>query len=142
MGKTQFILQYTGTVTINSEYTVNLEPGTALQINWFPDNDLIVETKDKKYFFNTGNTKKIDEDTYLIQIITVENLYDLPLRFARGDYVVAGDIVIDQKRQEYFKADQIDILPDELVAAHHDKVTRVLFSGDKVATEHYIKKTN
>ena len=53
---------------------------------------------------------------------------------------MADNIVIDQQNKTYLTAEQIDIMPDEIVAAHGNRVTRVLFSGDKVATEHYIKK--
>ena len=34
----------------------------------------------------------------------------------------------------------MDITPNEIVAAHGNRVTRILFSGDKVATEHYLRK--
>ena len=140
MNTTQFILRYTGTVTVNHEYTVDLARGQALQIDWFPDNDLIIAAHGQTYTFNTHNTTPLANGSYLIEIITTENLYELPLRFERGDYLVAGDVVINQRTKQYFTADQIDILPDELVAAHNDRVTRVLFNGDKSATEQYIRK--
>lgn len=140
MNTTQFILRYNGTVTINHEYTVELSRGQALQIDWFPDNDLIITTNGQTYTFNTHNTTPLANEAYLIEIITTENLYELPLRFERGDYLVAGDVVINQRTKQYFTADQIDILPDELVAAHNNRVTRVLFNGEKSATEQYVRK--
>ncbi len=140
MNTAQFILRYTGTVTVNHEYTVELSREQALQIDWFPDNDLFITAKGQTYTFNTHNTTPLGNGSYLIEIITTENLYELPLRFERGDYLVAGDVVINQRTKQYFTAEQIDILPDELVAAHHDRVTRVLFNGDKSATEQYVRK--
>ncbi len=141
MEHVQFILQHRGPVTINHEYTVNLNPGQALQINWFKDNDLIVSTTSRTTYYNVTNTTQIAPNTYLIQIIDKTDLRDLPVKFDREPYIVADNIVIDQQNKTYLTAEQIDIMPDEIVAAHGNRVTRVLFSGDKVATEHYIKKT-
>ncbi len=136
----QFILQHYGPVTINHEYMVNLKPGQALQINWFKDNDLIVTTANHNTYYNVTNTTQIAPNTYLIQIINKTDLHDLEVKFDREPYLVADNIVIDQQNKTYLTAEQIDIMPDEIVAAHGNRVTRVLFSGDKVATEHYIKK--
>lgn len=141
MEQVQFILQHRGTVTINHEYTVTLGAGQALQIDWFPDNDLIVSTAHHNAYYNVKNTTQIAPNTYLIQIINKTDLHDLPVKFEREPYIVAGDVVINQADQTYLTADKLDIMPDEIVAAHGNRVTRVLFSGDKVATEHYIKKS-
>ena len=141
MEHVQFILQHRGLVTINHEYTVDLQPGQALQINWFKDNDLIITTATHNGYYNLTNTTEIAPNTYLIQIIDKTDLRDLPVKFDREPYIVADNIVIDQQNKTYLTAEQIDIMPDEIVAAHGNRVTRVLFSGDKVATEHYIKKT-
>lgn len=141
MEQVQFILQHRGTVTINHEYTVTLKAGQALQINWFPDNDLIVSTANHNAYFNVHNATQIAPNTYLIQIINTTDLHALPVQFEREPYLVAGNVVIDQQNKTYLTADQLDITPDEIVAAHGNRVTRVLFSGDKVATEHYVKKT-
>lgn len=141
MESVQFILQHHGLVTVNHEYTVDLQPGQALQINWFPDNDLFISTANHSAYYNATNTPQIAPNTYLIQIINKTDLRALPVKFDREPYLVAGNVIIDQAKKTYFTADQIDILPDEIVAAHGNRVTRVLFSGDKVATEHYIKKT-
>lgn len=141
MEQVQFILQHRGTVTINHEYTVTLQTGQALQIDWFPDNDLIVSTEDHHAYYNVKNTTQIAPNTYLIQIINTTDLRDLPVQFERDPYLVAGNIVIDQQHKTYLTADELDIMPDEIVAAHGNRVTRVLFSGDKVATEHYVKKS-
>ena len=141
MEHVQFILQHYGLVTINHEYTVDLKPGQALQINWFKDNDLIVTTADHNAYYNVTNTTEIAPNTYLIQIIDQTDLHDLEVKFDREPYLVADNIVIDQQNKTYLTAEQIDIMSDEIVAAHGNRVTRVLFSGDKVATEHYIKKT-
>ena len=130
-----------GPVTINHEYTVDLQPGQALQINWFKDNDLIVSTAHHNAYYNVSNTTQIAPNTYLIQIINKTDLHDLEVKFDREPYIVADNIVIDQEHKTYLTADKIDVMPDEIVAAHGNRVTRVLFSGDKVATEHYIKKT-
>ena len=140
MDSVQFILQHRGLVTINHEYTVDLQPGQALRIDWFPDNDLFVSTANHNAYYNVTNTTQIAPHTYLIQIINKTDLHDLPVKFDRKPYLVAGNIVIDQARKTYLTADQIDIMPDEIVAAHGNRVTRVLFSGDKVATEHYLRK--
>jgi len=35
MEHTQFILQHIGTVTVNREYTIELQKGQALAIDWF-----------------------------------------------------------------------------------------------------------
>ena len=141
MEHVQFILQHRGTVTINHEYTVTLAVGQALQIDWFPDNDIIVSTNDRNLHYNVTNTTQIAPNTYLIQIVSTTDLRDLPVQFEREPYLVAGNIVIDQQHKTYLTAEQLDIMPDEIVAAHGNRVTRVLFSGDKVATEHYVKKT-
>ena len=141
MEHVQFILQHRGVVTINHEYTVDLKPGQALQINWFKDNDLIVTTANHKAYYNATNTPQIAPNTYLIQIINQTDLHGLEVKFDREPYLIADNILIDQQNKTYLTAEQIDIMPDEIVAAHGDRVTRVLFSGDKVATEHYIKKT-
>ena len=141
MEQVQFILHHRGTVTINHEYTVTLEAGQALQIDWFPDNDLIVSTAHHNAYYNVKNTTQIAPNTYLIQIINKTDLHDLPVKFEREPYIVAGDVVINQADQTYLTADQLDIMPDEIVAAHGNRVTRVLFSGEKVGTEHYVKKT-
>ena len=141
MEQVQFILQHRGPVTINHEYTVTLTAGQALQIDWFPDNDLIVSTATHSGYYNVTNTTQIAPNTYLIQIVNTTDLHDLPVQFERDPYLVAGNIVIDQQHKTYLTADEIDIMPDEIVAAHGNRVTRVLFSGDKVATEHYVKKT-
>jgi len=140
MEHVQFILQHRGPVTINHEYTVDLKPGQALRIDWFPDNDLIVSTANHNTYYNVTNTTQIAPNTYLIQIIDKTDLHALPVKFEREPYIVAGDIVIDQQNKTYLTADKIDVMPDEIVAAHGNRVTRVLFSGDKVATEHYVKK--
>ena len=137
----QFILQHRGPVTINYEYTVDLGPGQALQIDWFPDNDIIVSTENHHARYNASNTTQIAPNTYLIQIITTTDLHALPVKFERFPYLVAGNVVIDQAKQTYLTADALDLTPDEIVAAHGNRVTRVLFSGDKVATEHYVKKS-
>lgn len=141
MESVQFILQHHGLATINHEYTVDLQPGQALQINWFPDNDLFISTANHSAYYNVTNTTQIAPNTYLIQIINQTNLHGLPVKFERDKYIVADNIVIDQQNKTYLTADTIDIMPDEIVAAHGNRVTRVLFSGDKVATEHYIKKS-
>ena len=141
METVQFILQHHGVVTINHEYTVDLKPGQALRINWFPDNDIIVSTPHRNAYFNVTNTTQIAPNTYLIQIIDKTDLHDLPVKFDRKPYIVADNIVINEEQKTYLTADAIDVMPDEIVAAHGNRVTRVLFSGDKVATEHYIKKT-
>ena len=141
MEHVQFILQHRGLVTINHEYTVDLQPGQALQINWFKDNDLIITIATHNGYYNVTNNTEIAPNTYLIQIINKTDLRDLEVKFDREPYVVAGDVVIDQQNKTYLTADQIDIMQDEIVAAHGNRVTRILFSGNKVATEHYIKKT-
>ena len=141
MEHVQFILQHRGRVTINHEYTVDIKPGQALQINWFPDNDLIVSTANHHAYYNVTNTTQIAPNTYLIQITNTTDLHALPVKFEREPYIVAGNVVIDQQNKTYLTADQLDIMPDEIVAAHGNRVTRVLFSGDKVATEHYVKKS-
>ena len=141
MEHVQFILQHRGVVTINHEYTVDLKPCQALQINWFKDNDLIVTTANHEAYYNATNTPQIAPNTYLIQIINQTDLHGLEVKFDRKPYLIADNILIDQQNKTYLTAEQIDIMPDEIVAAHGDRVTRVLFSGDKVATEHYIKKT-
>lgn len=141
MESVQFILQHHGLVTVNHEYTVDLQPGQALQINWFPDNDLFISTANHSAYYNATNTTQIAPNTYLIQIINKTDLRALPVKFDREPYLIAGNVIINQAKKTYFTADQIDIMPDEIVAAHGNRVTRVLFSGDKIATEHYIKKT-
>ncbi|MCM1404002.1 MAG: hypothetical protein NC133_00630 [Prevotella sp.] len=139
MEQVQFILQHHGTVTINHEYTVKLESGQALQIDWFPDNDLIVSTAHHHAYYNVHNTTQIAPHTYLIQIVSTTDLHGLPIKFERGPYLVAGNVVIDQAQRTYLTADKLDLMPDEIVAAHGNRVTRILFSGDKIATEHYSK---
>lgn len=141
MEQVQFILQHRGKVTINHEYTVDLQAGQALQIAWFPENDLIVSTVNHDAYYNVHNTTQIAPNTYLIQIINTTDLHDLPVKLERFPYLVAGNIVINEQDHTYLTADQLDIMPDEIVATHGNLVTRVLFSGDKVATEHYAKKT-
>ncbi|GEM_PF-3026156 len=141
MESVQFILQHHGTVTINHEYTVTLKTGEALLIDWFKDNDIFISTATHNAYYNVTNTTQIAPNTYLIQIINKTDLHDLPVNFDREPYLVAGNIVIDQQNKTYLTADAVDIMSDEIVAAHGDRVTRVLFSGDKVATEHYLKKT-
>ena len=140
MERVQFILQHRGLVTINHEYTVELKSGQALQINWFKDNDLIVSTANHNAYYNVSNTTQIAPNTYLIQIIDQTDLHDLTVKFDREPYIIADNIIIDQQNKTYLTADKIDIMSDEIVAAHGNRVTRILFSGDKVATEHYIKK--
>lgn len=140
METVQFILQHRGLVTVNHEYTVELQAGQALQIDWFPDNDLLISTANHSAYYNASNTPQIAPNTHLIQIIDKTDLRDLEVKFDREPYLVAGNVVIDQAKKTYLTADKIDIMPDEIVAAHGNRVTRVLFSGDKVATEHYIKK--
>lgn len=136
----QFILQHHGTVTINYEYTITLNVGQALQINWFPENDLIVSTEEHNIAYNVTNTTQIAPNTYLIQIIKTTDLRDLPVNFEREPYIIAGNIIINQKDKTYLTADELDIMQDEIVATHGNHLTRILFSGDKIATEHYIKK--
>ena len=137
----QFILQHVGKVTVNHEYTVELKTGQALQIDWFAGNDLIVTTEQHNMYYNVQNTLQIAPNTYLIQITNTSDLNDLPLKFERDPYIIAGNVVINQAEKTYLTAEQIDIMPDEIVAAHGNHVTRILFSGDKVATEHYTKKS-
>ena len=141
MEHVQFILQHIGMVTINHEYSTELQAGQALQINWFADNDIIITTTNHNARYNAKNTTQIAPNTYLIQILKTEDINDLPVKLEREPYLIAGNIVIDQAEKTYFTADQIDIMPDEIVAAHGNQVTRILFSGDKIATEHYQKKT-
>ena len=140
MEHVQFILQHRGPVTINHEYNVDLKPGQALQINWFKDNDIIISTTNHQGHYNVTNTTQIAPNTYLIQIIDRTNLHDLPVKFDRKPYIVADNIIINEEQKTYLTADAIDIMPDEIVAAHGNHATRILFSSDKVATEHYIKK--
>ena len=140
MEHVQFILQHIGRVTINHEYTVDLQAGQALQIDWFADNDIIITTNKQEMYYNAQNTTQIDEHTYLIQILTTSDLHNLPVKFERYPYIIADNIVINQEQQTYFTADAIDIMPDEIVATHGNHATRLLFSGDKIATEEYIKK--
>ena len=137
----QFILQHIGTVTINHEYSVNLQSGQALKINWFPDNDIIISTPDHpNRRYNVKNTTQIATNTYLIQIPHTTNLMNLPIKFERYPYLIADNILINQEDKTYLTTDQIDIMTDEIVAAHGNRLTRILFSGDKIATEHYQKK--
>lgn len=140
MEHVQFILQHVGKVTINHEYTVDLKSGQALQINWFANNDLIITTANHNMYYNVKNTTQIAPNTYLIQILDTTDLTDLPVKFERKPYIIAGNVIINQDQKTYLTADQIDIMPDEIVAAHGNKVTRILFSGDKIATEHYSRK--
>lgn len=141
MESVQFILQHHGLVTVNHEYTVDLKAGQALQIDWFKDNDLFISTAHYSAYYNATNATQIAPNTYLIQIINKTDLHNLEVKFDREPYIVADNIIIDQQHKTYLTADKIDIMPDEIVAAHGNRVTRVLFSGDKVATEHYIKKS-
>lgn len=140
MEHVQFILHHIGTVTVNHEYTVDIQPGQALQIDWFADNDIIITTNNHNMYFNAQNTTQIAPNTYLIQIIDTRDLSDVPIKFERPPYIIAGNIIINQAEKTYLTADQIDIMVDEIVATHGNKVTRILFSGDKIATEHYQKK--
>lgn len=140
MEHVQFILQHLGKVTINHEYTVELQAGQALQIDWFAENDIIVTTNDHNMYYNAKNATQIAPNTYLIQITHTSDISNLPVQFEREPYLVAGNILINQAAKTYLTADQIDIMPDEIVAAHGNRVTRILFSGDKIATEHYTKK--
>ena len=142
MEHVQFILQHVGKVTVNHEYTVDLKPGQALQINWFAGNDIIITTNEQNMYYNAQNTTQIAPNTYLIQIINTSDLTALPIKFERKPYIVAGNIIINQEEKTYLTAQQIDIMPDEIVAAHGNQVTRILFSGDKIATEHYLKKAD
>jgi hypothetical protein len=135
MDTLQFILRYTGKVTVNGEYTADIPRGSALEINWFPNNDLIIETPDGKFTFNESAAGR----QYPISIERKENLTDLPVRFDKGGYLIAGDIVINTAAQEYFRADRIDILENEIVAVHGDKMTRIVFHGDSAAAEEYMK---
>ncbi len=139
MEKNQFILQYIGEAKINNEYSVKIKKGEALQIDWFKGNDLTIDTQIGEFIYNEYNAEKISDNLYLIKIEKTEDIKDLPIRFERGDYLVAGNIVINNKTKEYYKADQIDILEDELVTTYNNKLVRILFSGDKVAVEQYIK---
>ncbi|MBR4418380.1 MAG: hypothetical protein IKT33_00035 [Clostridia bacterium] len=141
MEQTQFILHHIGTVTINHEYTVDLQKGQALVIDWFPDNDLIITTSTHEVHYNAQNTPQIAPNTYLIQIPNNSDLNALPIKFERYPYIVAGNIVINQAEQTYLTADQIDILPNEIVATHGNNLTRILYSGDKTAIEHYRAKS-
>ena len=136
----QFILRHVGTITVNHEYTVNLQANQALEIDWFANNDIIISTANQNMHFNAQNTTQIAPNTYLIEIPSTTDLNDLPVKFERYPYLVAGDILINENEKTYLTADQIDIMPDEIVAAHGEKVTRILFSGNKTATEHYQKK--
>lgn len=140
MEHVQFILHHIGTVTVNHEYTVDIQPGQALQIDWFADNDIIITTNNHNMYFNAQNTTQIAPNTYLIQIIDTRDLADVPIKFERPPYIIAGNIIINQAEKTYLTADQIDIMSDEIVATHGNRVTRILFSGDKIATEHYQKK--
>ena len=77
MESVQFILQHHGLVTVNHEYTVDLQQGQALQIDWFKDNDLFVSTANHSAYYNVTNTTQIAPNTYLIQIIDQTDLHDL-----------------------------------------------------------------
>ena len=135
----QFILQHIGTVTVNHEHTVDIQPGQALQIDWFADNDIIITTNNHNMRYNVTNTVQIAQNKYLIQILDTSNLDNVPIKFERPPYIIAGNIIINQAEKTYLTADQIDIMTDEIVATHGNRVTRILFSGDKIATEHYKK---
>jgi len=142
MEQVQFILQHVGKVTVNHEYTVDLQVGQALQINWFADNDIIISTGEHSMYYNVKNAPQIAPNTYLIQITSTCDLNALPVKFERPPYIIADNIIINQDDKTYLTAEKIDIMPDEVVAAHGNHVTRILFSGDKIATEHYLKKTD
>jgi hypothetical protein len=106
METTQFFLEYIGPVTVNNEYAVEIPKGSALRINWFPGNDLTVETRAGKFCFNEKNAEKIGDNMYLIKIKQEkENLKDLPIRYEKDDIIVAGNIVINNKTKEYWTAD-------------------------------------
>ena len=140
MDTVQFILSYTGKVVVNNEYTVDVTKGSALQIDWFRGNDIIIETPHGKTHYNTSNTTRIAPNRYLIEIERMENLDELPIRFERGDYLVAGNVVIDHRNREYFTADKLDILDDEIVATHGGKMTRITFDGHKATRTEYVAK--
>ncbi len=142
MEHTQFILQHIGTVTVNHEYTVELQKGQSIVIDWFPDNDLIITTSSHEARYNAQNTPQIAPHTYLIQIPNNRDLTALPVKFERDPYLVAGNIVINQAEKTYLTADKIDILPNEIVATHGTHLTRILYSGNKITTEHYQEKQN
>lgn len=98
MDTLQFILDYTGTANINNEYTVNIPKDCVLQINWFPDNDLIVNGR----VYNTKNTAKIGDGKYLINLNAESvNLKELPVKYEDDDILIAGNIFINKQKKEY-----------------------------------------
>ena len=55
----KYIIEYNEKVTINNEYTVNVEKNRPLLLEWFADNEIIVHP--------AGQTIKIDESTFIVR---------------------------------------------------------------------------
>jgi hypothetical protein len=57
MDTVKFVIEYTGTVTVNNEYTAELRPNRPLILEWFENNDLILDTHER-IILNTASFDK------------------------------------------------------------------------------------
>jgi hypothetical protein len=56
-------IEYDGEVTLNNEFTAHVTQKNPLELYWFPDSDLSVQTRDEKSVFNS----KDSEPPYIIR---------------------------------------------------------------------------
>ena len=87
MNTIKITIGYTEDLTINNEYTTK----GPVEITWFPDNDLIIETKYEKITVNT------DKDEVVIPKVAGKDLeiINADLKLAKNN--VARYVIIDDK---------------------------------------------
>jgi hypothetical protein len=141
----QFYLQDFRKLTINGEYSVELPDNSYLIIKWFPHNDLIIESGNKKFKLNSDTIKqeqsdcliiKIDEKTYIIRPEKTHKMSgEYKIDFEKGNTIIANNCIIDKKTNEYVVADKIDITGSDFVALRHLKTklghTEVIKSNER-----------
>ena len=95
MNTIQLKIDYDQEFTINREYTMD----KAIEMIWFPDNDLLIETKYETIVFNTNTFKPVVDGVYIITPSkadkNLEEIKNVDIKLFRNN--VARYLVINNK---------------------------------------------
>lgn len=126
-----FVIEYNGKVTLNNEYTADVRESEPLVIEWFSDNDFIIETH-RKFILNTANITEVTE----ARVIKVEpNIYIVrPLKDKKEK------VEENVKKENHIIADHVEYSSSEIIAVKelgtlmgHVRITKFKASAGKIS---------
>lgn len=125
-----FVIEYAGKITLNNEYATDVTESKPLMVEWFPNNDFIIETHEK-IFINTANIEYITS----ARVIKIEpNVYIIrPRKIPTGDTA---------PKENQIAADRVEYTSSEIIAIKelgtlmgHVRITKFSASAGKINVE-------